>query len=710
MQRRVLLIGWPGADWKTLLPLVDEGALPNVARLIDNGVIGKLIALPPVNTAASWTSIATGKRAHQHRVLGNHEPLPDGTGVRRATCLCRKAKAVWNILNQNGRRSLLLGWPVSHPAEPIEGVLVTDHFPNQFLMRDASWPILKGAIHPKSLEKSLAELRVHQSEISGLELLPFVPKLAELQEATDKRLEWLASVLAETASIQAVATELVREKNWDFAAVFFDGLRRIGERFAKYTPPRLDSVSNSDFEKYQHVIRSAYKFFDMMLGTLTELVGNETTIVIVSDQGIHSRSHRSSIRIDESDNRLGLEPGMVIMCGPGFKKDALIYGTSVLDIVPTILRYFELPVGRDMDGQILHSALDQSTDSKWVESWDSETGTDAMHSEGLRYDPLAVISSEWDLSQDSKFHDVDLVSDNCNELRFNLAQSFMGAHCEGKAIALLEELWERDPAESKYGYKLMLCYMAINRGEYARRSFERILENKKRCAPIALSAWKKFNARDEHSLSDGERVMKQRLWKQSRINLSGMAFLNGWLLHTEEKHQEALDAVERADESKIYNVIGLLKLKADCLLKLSRHDEAEAMYRRILEFDHENSEAYLGLASLCYDQDRYHEAVDNAASSIRFRYFNPMAHFVYGGAIYRCGKPQKAAEALEVAVKQSPYLIGAYQRLILLYGGPLNDVDKSQFYHDKMERAKRQKELFDLSREQGAETIMEGGV
>jgi hypothetical protein len=51
-----------------------------------------------------WTSIATGKRPTKHGIHGFSEPLPDGSSVRPITTLGRKAKAVWNILNQNGAR------------------------------------------------------------------------------------------------------------------------------------------------------------------------------------------------------------------------------------------------------------------------------------------------------------------------------------------------------------------------------------------------------------------------------------------------------------------------------------------------------------------------------------------------------------------------------------------------------------------------------
>ncbi|MEI2724209.1 MAG: alkaline phosphatase family protein [Verrucomicrobiota bacterium] len=125
---RVLLIGWDAADWKVIQPLLDAGQMPNLSRLIADGLRGNLATLYPVLSPMLWTSIATGKRAYKHGIHGFTEPLPDGAGVRPISLLSRNTKAIWNILNQTGHRSIVVGWWPSHPAEPINGVMVSNHF------------------------------------------------------------------------------------------------------------------------------------------------------------------------------------------------------------------------------------------------------------------------------------------------------------------------------------------------------------------------------------------------------------------------------------------------------------------------------------------------------------------------------------------------------------------------------------------------------
>src|SRR3954451_24747098 len=157
--------------------------MPNLARLMAGGVHGNLATIYPILSPMLWTSIATGKRPYKHGINGFMEPLPDGSGVRPITLLSRKTKAVWNILNQNGYRSLVAGWWPSHPAEPINGVMVSNHFPRATGPAGALSPLPSGAIHPASLADSLAELRVSPMELPGEVIRLFVSEYDKVDQA-----------------------------------------------------------------------------------------------------------------------------------------------------------------------------------------------------------------------------------------------------------------------------------------------------------------------------------------------------------------------------------------------------------------------------------------------------------------------------------------------------------------------------------------------
>src|SRR3984957_12626725 len=172
--QRLLLVGWDAADWKVIDPLMSQGEMPNLSKLVSEGVRGNLATMYPPLSPMLWTSIATGKRPAKHGIHGFIEPTPDGLGVRPITNLGRKTKAFWNILNQAGKRSIVVGWWPSHPAEPIRGSMVSNHFPPPTSARPET-PMPSGTVSPERWADALAALRVHGVEISGQMLDLFAP-------------------------------------------------------------------------------------------------------------------------------------------------------------------------------------------------------------------------------------------------------------------------------------------------------------------------------------------------------------------------------------------------------------------------------------------------------------------------------------------------------------------------------------------------------
>ncbi|MFK7906951.1 MAG: alkaline phosphatase family protein, partial [Chitinophagales bacterium] len=109
-KKKILLIGWDAADWKTINPMMDAGLMPNLEKLVNGGVMGNLATLDPPLSPMLWTSIGTGKRPYKHGIWGFSEPRPDGKGIRPVLNTSRKCKAVWNMLTQEDYKTHLIGW------------------------------------------------------------------------------------------------------------------------------------------------------------------------------------------------------------------------------------------------------------------------------------------------------------------------------------------------------------------------------------------------------------------------------------------------------------------------------------------------------------------------------------------------------------------------------------------------------------------------
>lgn len=142
-------------------------------------------------------------------------------------------------------------------------------------------------MHPERLAGPLAEFRVRPEQLTAEQLLPFVPRAAEIDQYKDKRLFAVAKILAETATVHGAATALMQLEPWDFMAVYFDAIDHFGHGFMKYHPPRQAWIGEADYALYKDVVAGGYRFHDMMLGTSMELAGPDTNILICSDHGFH---------------------------------------------------------------------------------------------------------------------------------------------------------------------------------------------------------------------------------------------------------------------------------------------------------------------------------------------------------------------------------------------------------------------------------------
>ena len=122
----ILFVALDGADWQQLEPLLAQGALPNLARLRASASWGELESEIPALSPLLWTSMLTGVSPLEHGILDFSRFAP-GSGLREPIGSDdRRAPAIWNALTWAGKRVALLGLWATHPAEPVNGIVVSD--------------------------------------------------------------------------------------------------------------------------------------------------------------------------------------------------------------------------------------------------------------------------------------------------------------------------------------------------------------------------------------------------------------------------------------------------------------------------------------------------------------------------------------------------------------------------------------------------------
>ena len=689
LARKVLLIGWDAADWKIINPLLDQGLMPTLDDFINHGVMGNLATLRPILSPMLWNSIATGKRANKHGIHGFMEPDTQNGGIRPVSSTSRKVKAIWNILTQRGYRTHVLGWFAGHPAEPVNGVSISDLYPYATAPKDQPWPLPPGAVHPESLRDTFAELRMHPADVTEAAILPWIPRAAEIDQEKDRGLMSFSKILSENCSIHNAATWILKNEPWDFMAVYYNGIDHFCHGFMHYHPPRMEGIPEDRYEIYKEVVNGAYRFHDMMLETLLELAGPDATVLLVSDHGFHSDHLRPrGIPAEPAGPAIQHRPfGIICMKGPHVQQDERIYGATLLDVTPTILTFFGLPVGADMDGRVLVQAFEEAPEVARIPSWEQEAGECGMHPADLRMDPAAaqaVLQQFVALGyiQPPSEDQSKAVASAVREANYNLARDYLDCGRPDDALPLLEDLAKNDPKQARFQMHLAQCYLALNRREAAKQILETLLtadlnppeptdaksEQPDSAAPadVAPQAAIAETAEDEKATS-ADKQPNSRPWADLLMGV----------IHFEEGNMEAALASLLKAEQSDPRLPNLHLRIGETYLRQKRTEDAGRAFQQALDIDGDSPEAHLGLAMVLLRQRRNEEAAEQALLAVGLQHFLPLGHFYLGVALARLGHRQRAMLAFETCLSMLPGLVAAHRWLAALHSQPGGDLDKA---------------------------------
>lgn len=636
-KRKLLLIGWDAADWEHINPLLEKGYLPTLDKLINGGVMGNLATLQPILSPMLWNSISTGKHAHKHGILGFIEPDPDNGGARPYTSYSRKVRAIWNILSHEGYRCNVINWWASHPAEKINGCIVSNSFGGvKFDPRKHAFSIARGTVHPEEKAQFLARFKVHPNELTHQHILPFVPDAAKFDQENDSRLESLAKVLEETVTTHAVGTAVMELEPWDFMAIYYTGIDHFSHGFMQYHPPKMERITPEDFEMFKDVVTGAYRFHDMMLERLLQLAGPDTTVILCSDHGFQSRELRpiGTPREPAGPAIWHRRYGVFIANGPGIKKDERIYGASLVDITPTILTLLGLPIGSDMDGRPLLEIFEKPPEVKAIPSWESVEGDFGMHTSETKLDAeeaqelmqqFVALGYVEDVSGDKKEQEEQAEI----EAKYNLARNLEWLGFHNKAIALYEELVRRRTWETRFLSHLAMAYFSAGYLMHAQRLLKAAFDVRKtNSGPMRI------------------------LWVQVALALGNEAEAYEVLREIEQ-----IPGAAKNIQTQIANIY----------LRRRKLDDAERMFKLAIETHPENAEAHVNLSTIYLRKGMNQDAADAALTAVGLVYRLPRAHYNLGVALARSGDAERAILALESAVRFAPKMVSAHRMLAVLH-------------------------------------------
>jgi tetratricopeptide (TPR) repeat protein len=378
---KVVVIGWDGADWGSILPLVAAGRMPNMAKMLKNGAHGELRSYDPMFSPLLWTTVATGKAPTEHGIADFLVKDVASNSRHPITSDFRKVKALWNIFSDFGRPSAWIAWWASYPAETIDGVMISDLLSSSVISSgpekasrtkrvatpDTYLPTRTGLLVPTAaitreevarfFTVSDAEWHDAQAELGRGDR---GANADEENKGPEHPVVFVTRMLAAMRTYHNVAKDLIRS-GIPFVAVYYEGVDIMGHRFQHYLPPKMAMVSEAEYERFKDAVPRWYEYQDALLGDLLSAVTRDTTVVVISDHGFLTGADRPEGLLPYTKGQpveWHRDWGILAMSGPLVRAGELP-PSSIYDIAPTLLYLEGLPTAGDMPGRIVSAAFSQ---------------------------------------------------------------------------------------------------------------------------------------------------------------------------------------------------------------------------------------------------------------------------------------------------------------------------------------------------------------
>ncbi len=238
--------------------------LPNLSRLIDEGIYGPLSSSIPCITVPAWTSMLASKDpgtlgfyGFRNRADHSYERMNIATGN------AVHDPRVWDVLGEADKASAVIGVPQTYPIKPINGYLIsgflTPNTDRQYTFPDDLRYEVDRVLGGAEYDVDVPQFRTEDKDFL----------LKQIQEMTEKRF--------------AVIKHLIREKPWDFFMFVEIGLDRIHHGMWKFWDP--GHYRHEPGNPYEDAIPDYYRYLDGELGQILGMLDDDTIVMVVSDHG-----------------------------------------------------------------------------------------------------------------------------------------------------------------------------------------------------------------------------------------------------------------------------------------------------------------------------------------------------------------------------------------------------------------------------------------
>ena len=555
-----------------------------------------------------------------------------------------------------------------------------------------------GAVHPPELTETLAALRLNPNELLAEHILPFVPRAAEIDQEQDRRSPACGKILAECTSVNAVATWLMQSRPWDFMAVYFDAIDHFCHALHALSSAAAGAHRRA---RLRAVSRRRRGRLPIPRHDAQHARGNGGA----GDDGDSHVGSRLSSRSLAAASRIPAEPagpafehrdfGIFVMAGPGIEHDKLLHGVNLLDVTPTLLALFGLPVGaghgRPADSRSVSRSAGGRDDSRVGMMCRARPGCIRRTCSSIRVESHEAIQQLVALGyiEPPPANRQQAIDNTVRELRYNLARSYMDDGRHGAAAEILEELYDRWPNEHRFGVQLAACYQALERIADLRSVVEDLATRRQADADAARQELREFADASPRSTSgrrNGQELTRSptRSGCESAPCAAALATIRGrsttcgaacrWRRAITSGRSSISSRPNKSTPSGPGSCCKSAKRTCDCGRRSGPSKLSSGRPRSIRTI----RTSYLGFCRVHMLRHEYcRRGRGGAARRSVLRYQLPMAHFLLGKSLFRLGRTLQAVEALHVALSINPHFAEAHRLLAIIYRRRLGDFEQA---------------------------------
>jgi len=249
--KRTIIIGLDGVPYSLVKDLSARGIMPNMSKLIGDGVFRQMESSIPDISPVAWSSIITGKNPGEHGIYGFMDLVPGTYSLYFPDFTNLHGIPFWN--HRNGRKSIIINVPSTYPASELNGILISGFVA----------PDLKKAVYPSSLVNELKRLNYHidvNSEKAHQSMELFID---DLNRTLDARIE--------------TYRYLWDKEDWNLFMLVFTGTDRLEHFLWKAYEDKTHPYHNT-FLRYFNTI-------DEAIGEIAWRIRPEDSLIVLSDHG-----------------------------------------------------------------------------------------------------------------------------------------------------------------------------------------------------------------------------------------------------------------------------------------------------------------------------------------------------------------------------------------------------------------------------------------